>query len=79
MKLNETQLEYLRDEWLIPIRLMRPLDAYRCWVRNSNSYGGVRSGYELTVILRDGDGDVQYTIPTNGKMPGEDSLPFQLA
>ena len=70
MKLNDEQLEYLRDEWRIPIRLMRPLDAYRCWVIGS------WSNYYLAVVLCDGDGYVQYTIPTDGDLPGEDSLPL---
>ena len=70
MKLNDEQLEYLRDEWCIPIRLMRPLDAYRCW------FTGLWSDHYLAVVLCDDDGYVQYTIPTDGYLPGEGSLPF---
>ena len=70
MKLNDEQLEYLRDEWRIPIRLMRPLDAYRRWVIDS------WSDYYLAVVLCDSEGYVQYSIPTDGDLPGEDSLPL---
>ena len=73
MKLNDEQLEYIRDEWRIPIRLMRPLDAYRGWL--NIGYCETCTEYIESVFLCDDDGSVQYSFMTDGDLPGEDSFP----
>lgn len=74
MKLNDEQLEYIRDRWNTPVESMRQLDAYRGWI--NIGYCETCSYYVDSVVLCDDDGCVQYTIPTDGDLPGEDSLPL---
>ena len=72
MKLNDSQLTYIHDNYRIPIDTMRSLDAYRGWL--NIGYCETCSEYIESVFLCD-DGSVQYSFMTDGDLPGEDSFP----
>ena len=73
MKLNDEQLEYIRDRWNTSVESMRQLDAYRGWI--NLGYCETCADYVKGVFLCDDDGSVQHIFTTDGRMPGEDSLP----
>lgn len=74
MKLNDEQLEYIHDEYRIPIDTMRNLDAYRGWV--NIGYWESCSECIESIILCDDYGNIQYSFMAEGDLPGEDSLPW---